>query len=343
MGVSSNPYSRSCRDGINTTRGVQKIDVTPNEAELRLDQWFKRRFPELTFGRIAKWLRTGQVRVDGKRSKPGDRLHAGQTVRVPPFAVFPAVSSPPIPVEEAETLRARVLHCDARVIALNKPANLAVQGGSKVQRHLDGMLDALRFDAKERPLLVHRLDKDTSGVLLLARDQHAAKKLTAAFKNRETEKIYWALVVGVPRPRKGRIDLAVAKRSGRGGEKMAVDQEGGKPALTEYAVINTAGSKVAWLELRPFTGRTHQLRVHMVSLGTPILGDGKYGGQRAFIPRLSERLHLHARSIAVPHPDGGVLRVTSPLGYPMAESWATLGFDEDPEHGDSAIRSVHLE
>lgn len=327
-------------------RRVQKMDVAPNEAELRLDQWFKRRFPELTFGRIAKWLRTGQVRVDGKRSKLGDRLRAGQTVRVPPFAVSPAVSPSPIsPIlaEEAATLRERVLHRDARVIALNKPANLAVQGGSKVKRHLDAMLDALRFDAKERPLLVHRLDKDTSGVLLLARDRHAAKKLAAAFKSRETEKIYWALVVGVPRPRKGRIDLPVAKRPGRGGEKMAVDQEGGKHALTEYAVINTAGRRVAWLALQPFTGRTHQLRVHMVSLGTPILGDGKYGGQKAFIPSLPERLHLHARSISVPHPDGGVLRVTAPLGYPMAESWATLGFDQDPEHGNGAIRSVHQE
>ena len=307
--------------------GVQYLAVAPEEAELRLDRWFKRRFPELAFGHLAKWLRTGQVRVDGKRARPGDRLRAGQTVRVPPFAASVAVPPPRIPEDEAAALRAMVLHRDARVIALNKPAGLAVQGGSKVRRHIDTMLDAVRFDATERPLLVHRLDKDTSGVLLLARDARAAQALAASFKGRETEKIYWALVAGVPRPRQGHVDLPVAKRPGPGGEKMAVDREAGKRALTDYAVIDSAGRKVAWMALRPLTGRTHQLRVHMASLGTPILGDGKYGGKAAFLPGLSARLHLHAHSIAIPHPDGGTLRVTAPLGGAMAESWATLGFD----------------
>ncbi len=313
---------------MRATTDVQHLDVAPDEAELRLDRWFKRRFPELAFGHVAKWMRTGQVRVDGKRAKPGDRLRAGQTVRVPPFAAAaPALPPRPIAEDDAAALRAMVLHRDERVIALNKPAGLAVQGGSKVRRHIDAMLDAVRFDAKERPLLVHRLDKDTSGVLLLARDARAAKALAASFKGRETEKIYWALVAGVPRPRQGHIKLPVAKRPGPGGEKMAVDGKSGKRAETDYAVIDSAGRKVAWMALRPLTGRTHQLRVHMASLGTPILGDGKYGGEAAFLPGLSAKLHLHAHSIAIPHPDGGTLRVTAPLGGPMAESWATLGFD----------------
>lgn len=312
--------------------GAQNHFVAPDEAELRLDRWFKRRFPGLAFGHVAKWLRTGQVRVDGKRAKPGDRLRAGQKVRVPPFTAAPAPVPTPVSAEDAAALREMVLHRDGRVIALNKPAGLAVQGGSKVRRHIDAMLDALRFDAKQRPLLVHRLDKDTSGVLLLARDARSAKALAESFRSRETEKIYWALVAGVPRPRRGQIKLPLAKRPGPAGEKVTVDRDEGKRAQTDYAVIDTAARKVAWLALRPLTGRTHQLRVHMASLGTPILGDGKYGGEEAFLPGLPAHLHLHARSIAIPHPDGGVLSVTAPLSGPMAETWESLGFDREPGH-----------
>ena len=318
--------------------GVRIYEVAPEEADLRLDRWFRRRIPGLPFGHLAKWLRSGQVRVDGKRAKPGDRLRAGQAVRVPPFAAAPVPTPARISDEDAAALRATLLHRDARVMALNKPAGLAVQGGSKVRRHLDAMLDALRFEAPERPLLVHRLDKDTSGVLLLARDAPAARSLAAAFRGRRAEKVYWALVVGVPRPHRGRIDLALAKRPGPGGEKMAVDRDEGKSALTDYAVLEAAGRRVAWLDLRPRTGRTHQLRVHAAALGTPILGDGKYGGERAFVPGLAARLHLHAREIAIPHPDGGMLRVTAPLAGHMAESWAALDFDtrrsDDPFPGE---------
>lgn len=317
---------------------VQTLTVAAEEADMRLDRWFKRRFPALGHGRLEKLLRTGQVRVDGGRAKSNTRLAAGQTVRVPPLpepAERPArrVETPPS-TADVEALQGRVLHRDASVIALNKPPGLAVQGGSKVQRHLDGMLDALRFGAPERPRLVHRLDKETSGVLLLARTAPAARKLTEAFRRRDTRKIYWAVTVRVPKPRDGTIDLVLGKRGGPGGEKMAVG--GGldaKRALTRYAVIERAQRKAAWVALWPLTGRTHQLRVHMAAIGTPVLGDGKYGGAEAFLSTdgLSQRLHLHARQLRLPHPDGGELDVTAPLPPHMAETWRFFGFSADTE------------
>jgi 23S rRNA pseudouridine955/2504/2580 synthase len=228
---------------------------------------------------------------------------------------------------DAEFVRSLVIHRDDLVIALNKPAGLAVQGGSGTTRHLDAMLDALRFGATERPRLAPRLDRDTSGVLLLGRTARATAFLARAFQGHEAHKTYWAITVGVPRPERGRIDLALSKSGGKGFERMRGDEEEGKRAITDYAVVDRAGNKAAWLELVPRTGRTHQLRAHCAALGTPILGDGKYGGRTAMLHGVeTRRVHLHARAIEMPHPAGGVLRVTAPLPDFMRETWRFLGF-----------------
>ena len=312
---------------------VQTLIVAEDEADIRLDRWFRRRFPALTHGRLEKLLRTGQVRVDGARAKSSARLAAGQAIRIPPLgeaaarpAPTPAVRQPS--AEDAAWVQGLVLHRDDHVIAVNKPAGLATQGGTGTTRHLDALLDALRFGAKERPRLVHRLDRDTSGVLLLARSAQAAAFLARAFQARETQKTYWAIVVGVPRPERGRIDLALAKRVGPRGERIEPDAEEGRRAVTDYAVIERAGNRASWLALRPHTGRTHQLRVHCAELGTPILGDGKYGGKDAEIPGLAaaRRLHLHAREIVIAHPAGRPLTVVAPLPDFMQETWRFLGF-----------------
>lgn len=303
-------------------------EVAAAEAGLRLDRWFRQRFPGLTHGRLQRLLRTGQVRVDGRRVKAGHRVEAGQQVRVPPEADAPAQPARPrVDAHDAAMLRAAVLHRDEAVIVLNKPPGLAVQGGSATVRHLDGMLEALRFEAAERPRLVHRLDKDTSGVLALARSAAAAAWLTRAFRDGRVEKTYWAIVVGVPQPGAGRIDLGLAKRAGPGGERIRVDEAAGRRAVTEYRVLDRVGREAAWLALRPLTGRTHQLRAHAAALGTPILGDGKYGGRRAFLQGLtvSTRMHLHARGLALPRPDGGMLRIEAPPPPHFAETLKRLG------------------
>jgi 23S rRNA pseudouridine955/2504/2580 synthase len=319
--------------------GVQAMTVAAEEAELRLDRWFKRHFPGLGHGRLEKLLRTGQVRIDGKRARAGDRLVEGQIVRVPPLGAE-ATAPPRAPTQpqprqsDLDAVLGSVLYRDEDVIALDKPAGLAVQGGTSTERHLDMMLDALRFRAKERPRLVHRLDKDTSGVLLLARSAASAAKLTAAFREKATKKIYWAVTVGVPTPRQGRIDLALGKVAGRFGERVAADPEEGKRARTLYRVVDSAGDKAAFVALAPVTGRTHQLRVHMASVGAPILGDGKYGGAAAHLAGVpgGRLLHLHARALAIPHPKGFVLTVTAPLPLPMRRTFEFFGFEE--EKGD---------
>jgi len=313
---------------------VQSIAVADGEGELRLDRWFKRHFPELSHGRLEKLLRTGQVRVDGKRAASGDRLAPGQVIRVPPLAAAAPRSSatksarPAVDQRDAEALRRLVLHRDDDVIVIDKPAGLAVQGGSGTIHHLDGMLDALRFDTTERPRLVHRLDRDTSGVLLLARHAAAARALAESFRDKTSEKTYWAVVVGVPSPRTGRIDAALAKRAAFGRERVALDDEDGQSAVTHYRILDKAGRRAAWLELMPLTGRTHQLRVHCLALGTPILGDGKYGGTAAFLAgaELPRQLHLHARRIKLPHPSGGTLEVTAELPAHMRETFGYFGF-----------------
>ncbi len=312
---------------------VEIRTVSADEAGMRLDRWFRLHYPGLGHGRLEKLLRTGQVRLDGARAKAGARLVAGARIRVPPLgeAAGTARRSPPPPPSEAEAeaLRRRVLHIDKAVIVLNKPAGLAVQGGSRTTRHLDALLDALTFDEPERPRLVHRLDKDTSGVLVLARSRASAARLGRAFRAGEVNKLYWALVVGVPRPGAGRLETELAKQGARGRERMQAGKTG-RRAVTDYAVIEAAGRRAAWLALRPLTGRTHQLRVHCAMLGTPIVGDGKYGGSNAFLgPPIAKRVHLHAREIEFPHPAGGRLRIRAPLEAHMLESWKLLGFDPD--------------
>jgi 23S rRNA pseudouridine955/2504/2580 synthase len=315
---------------------VQNKPVAAEDADIRLDRWFRRHYPELGHGRLEKLLRTGQIRLDGKRASASDRVTAGQTVRVPPLgATTPAAERPrpePRPKDLA-ALERSVLYRDDSVIAIDKPPGLAVQGGTATERHLDAMLDALRFGAEERPRLVHRLDRDTSGVLVLARSAAAARHLATVFRERDTAKIYWAAVVGLPKPRQGRIDLALAKLPGPAGERVGPDEEEGRRAITDYRTVANAGHRVSWIVLKPLTGRTHQLRAHMAAIGTPILGDAKYGGAAAHpsgVPE-SRKLHLHARAIALPKPEGGMLRVIAPLPPHMQRSWAFFGFDEADE------------
>ena len=314
---------------------IQTIQVTDDEADIRLDRWFRRHYPGLTHSRLERLLRLGQIRVDGGRAKASTRLAPGQHLRIPPFgdaAVTPDSATRVVDRALLDRAKDLVIYRDSEVIALNKPPGLAVQGGTKVNQHIDALLDGLVFDARERPRLVHRLDKDTSGVLLLGRSVKATAHLAASFHGKVAQKTYWALVAGVPKQRSGRIDLAVAKqRRPRVGERVVPDPAGGKRAITEYDVLELASNRAAWLALRPLTGRTHQLRVHCAALGTPILGDGKYGGREAFIDGVpgTGSLKLHARTVVMPHPSGGMLEVTAGLPEPMRVTWQFFGFDAE--------------
>ena len=329
-------------EGVNR---VQNLGVTDAEADMRLDRWFRQHFPQVTHGRLEKLLRTGQIRVDGRRAKAGTRLVPGQRVRVPPIPLGanPPRSCEPRPAaapsdRERRDLEAAVLYRDDWVICLNKPAGLAVQGGTRQARHLDAWLDSLRYGAEERPRLVHRLDKDTSGVLLLGRTRLAAQRLATTFRSRAARKFYWAAVTGVPDRRQGKIDVSLAKRPTRSGEKVVADSGFGKSAITLYSVVEVFGREAAWLALQPLTGRTHQLRAHCAALGTPILGDRKYGARQPFrAPEVANRLHLHARSIEIPHPGrkDEMLTIVAPLPAHMAATWAFFGFD--PEAGQAAF------
>ena len=312
---------------------VRQFTVAADDDGIRLDRWFKRHLPETSFNLVSRWARTGQLRVDGARATPGDRLAEGQTIRVPPAE--PAVATarpkrerPPLSEEQIEFAREMVIHRDAQAIVINKPPGLATQGGTRTESHVDGLLDALQFEAEGRPKLVHRLDKDTSGALLLARTARAAAFFSKHFSGRSARKIYWALVVGVPEVEDGLIDLPIAKQPGTGGEKMHVSEHEGQPSRSRYRVIEQAGNRAAWVELQPLTGRTHQLRVHMAAIGHPIVGDGKYGGKEAFLTGgISRKMHLHARRIRIDHPDGGKVDVTANLPEHFAESMDMLGFD----------------
>jgi len=323
---------------------VRQFTVAPDDDGIRLDRWFKRHLPDANFNMVSRWSRTGQLRVDGKRATPGDRIEAGQIIRVPPAeppaAPKPKVQRVVLSEDEVAFVNEIVIHRDAQAIVVNKPPGLATQGGTKTRTHLDGLLDGLADEAGQRPKLVHRLDKDTSGVLLLARTARAAAFFSKSFSGRTARKVYWALVVGVPEVRDGYIDLPLAKQPGTGGEKMHVEEgEEGLPARTRYRVIDRAGSRAAWVELQPLTGRTHQLRVHMAAIGHPIVGDGKYGGQDAFLTgTISRKLHLHARRLRIDHPDEGRIDVTAELPEHFAESMANLGFD--PAAGDLPLDEV---
>lgn len=312
---------------------VRQFTVTADDDGIRVDRWFKRHLPDTSFTIVAKWARTGQLRLDGARVGPGDRIAAGQTLRVPPAEPVrtdgPAKRErPPLSTDEIAFAREMVIHQDAAALVLNKPPGLATQGGTKTTAHVDGLLDAFR-DGESRPKLVHRLDKDTSGALLVARTARAAAFFAKAFSSRTARKTYWALVVGVPSIDDGTIELPIAKQPGTGGEKMHVDEAEGQAARSRYRVIERAGNRCCWVELQPFTGRTHQLRVHMAAIGHPIVGDGKYGGPAAFLTGgISRKMHLHARRIRVDHPDGGAIDVTAELPGHFRESLTSLGFEE---------------
>src|SRR5689334_22866476 len=312
---------------------ARTFTVGEDDDGIRLDRWFKRNLPAATFNVVSRWARTGQLRVHCKRATPGDRLEAGQTIQVPPSepeaARGPRPQKPrePLTPEEEELVREMVIHRDANAFVLNKPPGLATQGGTKTTQHLDRLLDGLADDGA-RPKLVHRLDKDTSGALLVARSARAAGHFAKAFSGRTARKVYWALVVGMPDTDEGLIDAPLAKQPGTGGEKMHISEEHGLPAKTRWRLIERAGNRVAWVELQPLTGRTHQLRAHMAAIGHPIVGDAKYGGADAFLTGgISRRLHLHARRIRIDAPDGGAIDVTAELSPHFAESLSTLGFE----------------
>jgi 23S rRNA pseudouridine955/2504/2580 synthase len=331
---------------------VQTRKVKADEAGMRLDRWFKAHFPELAFGHLQKLVRTGQVRVDGARAKTSTRLEPGMAVRVPPLsrtgADGPAEQDgpeknesgpqkPPSKMGDAKAdaafLKSITLYEDREVLVLNKPFGLAVQGGSGTTRHVDGMLEALRDRAGQKPRLVHRIDKDTCGILLIAKTRLAAATLAKTFRSRSARKIYWALVAGVPKPRQGRVSTYLAKGAGEGGELMRVARHGedeASHAVTYYAVVEHAAQKVSWISLKPVTGRTHQLRAHCSHIGHPIVGDPKYFSIEnwEFPGGMQNRLHLLARRLVIPHPNGkDTLDVTAPLPQHMQQSWNLLGFD----------------
>jgi 23S rRNA pseudouridine955/2504/2580 synthase len=316
------------------SENVRTFTVDADDDGIRLDRWFKRHLPDANFNIVSRWARTGQLRVDGKRAQPGDRIEQGQQIRVPPadaLAASPAKAKArrmELSDDLIEFAQKMVIHKDASALVLNKPPGLATQGGTKTTEHVDGLLDALWFEANSRPKLVHRLDKDTSGVLLVARSAGNAAHFSKSFSSRTARKVYWALIVGVPSIEDGMIELPIAKQPGTGGEKMHVDEKEGLAARTRYRIIERAGNTTCWVELQPFTGRTHQLRVHMAAIGHPIVGDGKYGGQDAFLTgTISRKMHLHARRLRVDHPKGGRIDVKADLPTHFAESLEDLGFD----------------
>lgn len=326
---------------------VDQKQVDEDEAGMRVDRWFKTHYPELAFGALQKLLRTGQVRVDGGRVKAETRLEAGQIVRIPPMAVEAEPAKGPLTARtmrsrsDEDALRAMILFEDKKVIVLNKPAGLAVQGGSGVTRHVDGMLEALRNSKGEKPRLVHRIDRDTSGILVIAKTRGAAQRLTASFRERDTRKVYWALVKGVPKKREGRISSWLVKEQTSDGDRMRIARHGepdSDHAISDYRIVEAAGQRMAWLEMEPQTGRTHQLRVHALSMGCPIVGDPKYSDDDPnweFPGGIQKKLHLHARRIEIPHPDGGVVKVTAPLPPHMVQSWNLLGLNvADAERED---------
>jgi 23S rRNA pseudouridine955/2504/2580 synthase len=337
---------------------VQNLTVSDDEEGMRLDRWFKRHMPSLPLSHLNKIVRTGQVRVDGARVKTATRLVAGQNIRIPPLDLAPAPSKPQVSEQDQDALRAMILYEDRDLMVLDKPYGLAVQGGSGTKRHIDGMLASLSNERGDRPVLVHRLDRDTSGVLLVAKTRRVAAELGEIFRSRQAKKIYWALVEGVPKPAQGRISLYLAKGEGmsevrskelrpkHGGserapfEKMRVAKHGEEDAqhsVTYYAVVDKIAPRLAWLSLKPITGRTHQLRAHCEAIGHPIIGDPKYGGEakdprkhdplRSVPERVERKLHLVARRIVLPHPSGGTLDVTAPLPPHMQKSFDTFGFE----------------
>ncbi|HVY86189.1 MAG TPA: RluA family pseudouridine synthase [Caulobacterales bacterium] len=313
---------------------VETVEIGADEGEGRIDRWFRRRYPHLSQGQIEKLIRTGQVRVDGARVKASDRVTPGQIVRVPPLPEATPKTPAGMSGKDLDFVRSLVLMKDDDVIVLNKPPGLAVQGGTKTTRHLDALLDGLKFDLEKKPKLVHRLDRDTSGCLVLARHPRAAAFLGEAFRDRETDKIYWAIVLGVPRPHDGEIRGWMRKAPGAHDadremmQRCVQSDEGAVHAITQYSVISEAGQRAAWVALKPVTGRTHQLRFHMAEIGHAIAGDPKYRCDRETPGGLADKLHLHARALRLPHPSGGEINVAAPLPPHMKAAFDLLGFDE---------------
>lgn len=323
--------------------GVQHINLPNAAQDMRLDKWLMRTYPYVTFGMIAKLCRKGFIRLDGKRVKPDHRLKTGLSLRIPPeitatTSISPTPSRPKPRISDADKklLADMKLYEDDHLLVLNKPAGLAVQGGSgQGGRHLDGLLQAQADSEADRPKLVHRLDKDTSGLIILAKHLKAAQFYTEAFREKDIQKVYWAITVRGPDLDQGEIKAPLQKSSqgGYGREKMEIDAEKGKFAHTTYQVIDRLGKKASWLALSPITGRTHQLRIHCAAFGFPILGDGKYGSQDAFLSGIEDaahlkKLHLHARQIDLPLLSGGSRRFLAPLPDHMAKTWDLLGFDQ---------------
>ena len=315
-------------------KSVETIEISAEDGEARIDRWLRRRYPQLSQGQIEKLLRTGQIRVDGARVKASDRVAPGQSVRIPPLPDAPPRPPPgTLSRKDEEFIRSLVIHRDDDVIVLNKPHGLAVQGGTATVRHIDGLLDGLKFDAEKKPKLVHRLDRDTSGCLVLARNPRAAAALGEAFRDRNTDKIYWAIVVGSPRPKVGELRSWMRKAPGAREadremmQRAVQSDEGAVHAVTQYAVLSEAAQRAAWVALRPVTGRTHQLRFHMAEMGHAIAGDPKYKCDRPTPNDLQHALMLHARALRLPHPSGGELNVTAPLPPHMQRAFDQLGFD----------------
>lgn len=316
--------------------GVEQKTVAKAEADWRFDRWCKAHFPDLGFSRMQKLLRTGQFRLDGKRLDAATKLSPGQIVRIPPLPNEPDV--PLLPVKpaqrvsdrDASMMRNLVIHEDDALIAINKPAGLAVQGGSGTTRHVDGLMQVFENRQGEKPKLVHRLDRDTSGVLVLAKTAAVARALTFAFQQHKVRKLYWAVVVGRPKRDEGVIDLALEKAGGAGREKMTASEgEDARFARTGYRVLEANAKVAAWLGLLPLTGRTHQLRAHCALSGFPILGDGKYGGKAAHPAGAPAQLALHARELDLPHPDGGRLRLTAEPDKPIRDAFAWMGLGRE--------------
>jgi len=320
---------------------VRTLYVDNGEDGVRVDRWFKRRWPHLNHIQLNKLFRSGQVRVDGSRVKADTKLAAGSQVRVPPLPDAPDPDAKQeLSKRDIAFAKSLVLYEDEEVLALNKPAGLAVQGGTKTTHHIDKLLSAWG-EGVNRPKLVHRLDRDTSGVLLLGKTPAAAARLSGSFAKRKAQKTYWAIVQGNPHPVEGVIELHLAKR-GVGDRELVVPAEpkdqDAQPAETEYVSISRAGPRVTFMALRPHTGRTHQLRAHMKAIGHPILGDPKYSDEKS--PQLSEglKLQLHARSVMLPHPSVGMLFIEAPISPELKAGFAKFGFSEDEADQDPFAR-----
>ena len=313
--------------------GVQTVAVTPDENGMRVDRFLEARFPGLSFSHIQRVIRKGELRVNGKRVDGKDRLATGQAVRIPPLKLDAPKRVGSEADEQTRTfLKSIILHEDDDVLVINKPMGLAVQGGSGTVKHVDGMLEVLKERDGQRPRLVHRLDKDTAGCLLVAKTRFAAAALAKTFRTRSAKKIYWALVAGVPKPKQGRISTFLAKEERDDESFMRIakhGEEGASHAITYYALVEPSAQKLAWLSLKPVTGRTHQLRAHMAHIGHPIVGDPKYFDKENWeLPGgIQKKLHLLARRIVVPHPRGGTIDVTAPLPLHMQQTWNLLGLD----------------